>query len=65
VAKITKLSPGFTVKYEPDFRQAIAESWPQSIDDSTARHDWGWQPKYELAEMTEDLYQNIGKKLAE
>ncbi len=65
VAEITKLSPGFTVKYEPDFRQAIAESWPQSIDDSTARHDWGWQPKYELAEMAKDLYQNIGKKLAE
>lgn len=65
VAEVAKLSPGFTIKYEPDFRQQIAESWPQSIDDSAARQDWGWKPEFEIAQMAQDLYTNIGKKLAQ
>lgn len=62
-AEVLKLSPGFKIKYEPDFRQPIADSWPQSIDDSAARHDWGWQPQFELPQMTKALYQNIKRKL--
>jgi nucleoside-diphosphate-sugar epimerase len=47
--------PDFKVDYEPDFRQAIAASWPESIDDSPARADWGWKPKYGLSEITRDM----------
>jgi nucleoside-diphosphate-sugar epimerase len=58
-ASITRHVPGFTVAYEPDYRQAIAESWPRTIDDSQARSDWGWQPRFDLdaivAEMLEHL----------
>lgn len=62
--EVAKLSPGFTIGYLPDFRQQIAESWPQDIDDSTARQDWGWKPRYNLIQMAQELYSNIGKKLA-
>lgn len=62
-AAIQKHVPSFTVSYEPDFRQAIAESWPQSIDDSVARHDWGWKPAYTLETMTTDMLQNITTRL--
>ncbi|HEY5462390.1 MAG TPA: NAD-dependent epimerase/dehydratase family protein [Hanamia sp.] len=58
-AEIRKHIPGFTMIYEPDYRQQIAESWPQSIDDSVANKDWGWKPKYDLAEMTKDMIQNL------
>ena len=44
--EITKHIPEFTCEYKPDFRQAIADSWPRSIDDSAARKEWGWKPKY-------------------
>jgi nucleoside-diphosphate-sugar epimerase len=54
-AEIKKHVPEFQVAYEPDFRQAIADSWPQSIDDSAAREEWGWRPDYDLAGMTEDM----------
>ncbi|MGB0649818.1 MAG: NAD-dependent epimerase/dehydratase family protein [Rhodothermales bacterium] len=47
--------PDFTVDYEPDFRQEIADSWPQSINDGRARHDWGWQPEYDLNAMVKDM----------
>ncbi len=63
VAEIKKIDPQFTVRYEPDFRQQIAESWPRTIDDSAARKDWGWKPEYELTAMTKALYDNIGRKL--
>lgn len=55
--------PGFSIDYAPDFRQAIANSWPNSIDDSDARNDWGWQPEYDLAKMTEDILTNLPKLL--
>lgn len=51
-ASIQKHIPEFTIGYDPDFRQAIADSWPQSIDDSEARKDWGWEHKVDLDEMT-------------
>lgn len=63
VAEIKKLSPDFKISYQPDFRQKIAESWPQTIDDSQARKDWGWKPEYNLSEMTKALYENIKRKV--
>lgn len=58
-ASIQKHIPEFTISYKPDYRQQIAESWPQSIDDSTANTDWGWKPKYDLEKMTEDMLLNL------
>jgi nucleoside-diphosphate-sugar epimerase len=54
--------PEFQVNYEPDFRQAIADSWPSSIDDSSARKDWGWENKYDLEEITENMIEGIKPK---
>jgi nucleoside-diphosphate-sugar epimerase len=54
-AEIRKHVPAFEVRYEPDFRQAIADSWPASIDDSAARAEWGWKPDYDLGAMTVDM----------
>jgi len=51
--------PEFTLRCEPDYRQAIADSWPQSIDDSVARRDWGWKEEYDLAKMTADMLENL------
>ena len=51
--------PEFSIQYEPDYRQEIANSWPDSIDDSIARRDWGWQPEYDLANMTTDILQHL------
>jgi nucleoside-diphosphate-sugar epimerase len=51
--------PEFTIQYQPDFRQSIADSWPKSIDDSAARKDWGWQHKFGLEEMTTDILKNL------
>lgn len=53
--------PAFNIQYEPDYRQQIADSWPQSIDDSFARRDWGWKPEYDLKKMTEDMLTNLQK----
>ncbi|MHA6246344.1 NAD-dependent epimerase/dehydratase family protein [Pontibacter sp. CAU 1760] len=58
-ASIRKHIPDFEIVYNPDARQKIAESWPQSIDDSVARNDWGWQPSYTLDSMTEDMLLNL------
>jgi nucleoside-diphosphate-sugar epimerase len=56
---IKKHIPEFTISYKPDFRQAIADSWPKSIDDRAAREDWGWKPQFGLEEMTEDILKHI------
>ncbi|UCH78907.1 MAG: NAD-dependent epimerase/dehydratase family protein, partial [Candidatus Coatesbacteria bacterium] len=54
-ASIQKYVPDFQVTYEPDFRQAIADSWPRSLDDTAAREEWGWAPAYDLDAMTQDM----------
>ncbi|BDQ11681.1 NAD-dependent epimerase/dehydratase family protein [Sediminibacterium sp. TEGAF015] len=53
--------PTFEMSYKPDSRQAIADSWPQSIDDSVANKDWGWKPQYDLSLMTKDMLENLRK----
>jgi nucleoside-diphosphate-sugar epimerase len=58
-AEIRKHLPQFTLHCAPDFRQAIAESWPRSIDDSAARRDWHWRPRYGLPEMVRDMLANV------
>jgi nucleoside-diphosphate-sugar epimerase len=60
-AEIKKSIPDFTISYKPDYRQTIAESWPQSIDDAVARKDWGWKEEYDLAAMTKDMLENLRK----
>lgn len=62
-AEIQKRVPGFQVEYKPDFRQAIADSWPRSIDDSAAREDWGWSPDYDLPKMVDAMLSALQKKL--
>ena len=54
--------PDFTIRYKPDFRQSIADSWPNSIDDSAAREDWGWQPEFNLEKMTREILDNLKKR---
>jgi nucleoside-diphosphate-sugar epimerase len=58
-AEIKKFIPEFEISYKPDYRQKIADSWPQSIDDSKARSDWGWRPDYDLPKMTRDMLENL------
>jgi nucleoside-diphosphate-sugar epimerase len=60
-AEIKKTIPDFTITYKPDFRQAIADSWPQSIDDSVAHRDWNWKPEFDLGGMSSDMIKNIQK----
>ncbi len=64
-AEIRKHIPEFTCEYRPDFRQEIADSWPRTIDDSAAREEWGWEPGYDLAAMTTDMLEKLGKRHAE
>jgi nucleoside-diphosphate-sugar epimerase len=51
--------PGFDIDYQPDQRQAIADSWPRSIDDAHARADWGWQARVGLDELVTDMLENV------
>ena len=57
--EIKKHYPDFTINYNPDFRQKIANSWPASIDDSSARSDWGWKNNYNLENMTTEMIQKL------
>lgn len=61
--EIQKIIPDFEISYNPDQHQAIADSWPKSIDDSQARSDWGWSHEYDLAKMTKVMLENIKNKL--
>jgi threonine 3-dehydrogenase len=56
---IRKYVPDFKMTYAPDFRQQIAESWPSSIDDTNARADWSWRPKYNLDKLTQDMLEHL------
>jgi nucleoside-diphosphate-sugar epimerase len=51
--------PNFTIQYQPDFRQAIADSWPSSIDDTIAQQDWNWKPAFDLSKMTASIVSNL------
>ena len=53
--------PEFEISYEPDFRQAIAEGWPESIDDSQAQKDWGWSAEYNLQKTTSEMLEQLGR----
>lgn len=58
--EIKKILPGFTITYKDnDPRQAIADSWPNSIDDTTAQRDWGWKPRFDLSSITKDMIANL------
>jgi len=64
-AEIKKHIPEFKMEYDVDpVRQGIAESWPNWMDDSAAREEWGWSPKFDLAAMTVDMLENLKKKLS-
>jgi len=54
----------FEIEYNPDFRQKIADSWPSSIDDSSAREDWGWENKYSLKQITKEMIEGISPKIS-
>jgi nucleoside-diphosphate-sugar epimerase len=58
-AEIKQHIPEFEMSYKPDYRQAIADSWPKSIDDSVARSDWNWKHEFDLPKMTADMFNNI------
>ncbi|MCB0260002.1 MAG: NAD-dependent epimerase/dehydratase family protein [Calditrichae bacterium] len=62
VASIQHHLPEFRCTYAPDFRQAIADSWPNGIDDSAAREEWGWSPAYDLPMMTRDMIERIRRR---
>ncbi len=59
---IQKVIPNFKITYAPDYRQAIADFWPNSIDDKEARTEWGWKPSYDLDSMTQDIIKEIRLK---
>ncbi len=63
-AAIKKRIPEFSISYEPDFRQAIADSWPHSIDDTAARKDWGWHPTFDLDSMVDDMIAHLQMRYA-
>ena len=57
--EIKKHIPDFTISYKSDFRQKIADSWPASIDDSSAREDWQWKREFDLASMTQEMLAHL------
>ncbi len=63
-AAIAKRMPGFRIEYDVDpVRQAIADTWPRSLDDSAAREEWGWAPDYDIDAMVDDMIEKLGRKL--
>jgi nucleoside-diphosphate-sugar epimerase len=64
-AEIKKHIPEFVCEYKPDFRQKIADSWPMSLDDSAAREEWGWKPKYDLIAMTKAMIEKLTRRYRE
>ena len=62
--EVARRVDGFTCDFEPDFRQAIADSWPDSMDDSVARQDWGWKPEFDLPVLVDTMLDGVREKLA-
>jgi nucleoside-diphosphate-sugar epimerase len=62
-SEIKNYFPEFQITYNPDSRQAIADSWPQSIDDSVARKEWGWKPSFDLKKMSEEMIVNLKNEI--
>ncbi|MFM7388322.1 MAG: NAD-dependent epimerase, partial [Bacteroidota bacterium] len=58
-ASIQEHMPEFTIRYAPDFRQSIADSWPKSIDDRYAQTDWNWKARYNLSDLTREMLENV------
>src|SRR5690606_1321450 len=58
-AEVKRHMPHFVMEFAPDHCQAIADSWPRSIDDSAARADWGWKPQYDLSAMVDDMFAHL------
>ncbi len=63
--EIKKHIPDFVCKYKPDFRQTIADTWPKTINDNSARKEWGWKPKYNISIMTKDMLEKLSKRYKE
>ena len=63
-SEIKKYIPEFICEYKPDFREEIADSWPSSVDDATARKDWGWSPEYDLSAIVKDMLEKLSQKLS-
>lgn len=61
---IREIVPTFVCDYKPDYRQAIADSWPRSLDDSAAKEEWNWGPTFDLPRMTQDMIERLRQKLA-
>ena len=64
-SELKKFIPDFEISYSPDFRQKIADSWPQSIDDSYAKKDWNWSPDFNLTELTKTMLKNLEQLLSQ
>jgi nucleoside-diphosphate-sugar epimerase len=62
--EIQKHLPGFEISYAPDFRQGLADSWPNSIDDSTSKNDWGWEIEYPMPRLVSTMLEEIAKKVS-
>ena len=63
---IRKRLPGFEIDYEIDpLRQSIADSWPDKLDATVARKEWGWESRYDLDDTVDDMLENLGRKLGE
>jgi nucleoside-diphosphate-sugar epimerase len=63
--EIKKHIPDFVCKYKPDFRQTIADTWPKTINDDSARKEWSWKPKYNISTMTKDMLEKLGNRYKE
>jgi nucleoside-diphosphate-sugar epimerase len=60
---IRKYIPDFVLSFDPDFRQAIADTWPQTVNDQQARNDWGWSPQFNLDNMTKSMLEVLSHKI--